>query len=91
MDRAQHQAGHCLDIHQHPEYFRTGLAYQSRDRMGHWRRSRRRFRGHLTGQAVMFLGEDEYNEQDDTLRRMKVVYTAVAVVLVVLLAASYFS
>jgi len=91
LDRAQHQAGYCLDTHQHSEYFRTGFAYQSRDRVGYWRRSRRRFRGHFTGQAVMFLGDDEIEIRKDDTRRLRVLYTAVGLAMLVLLAASYFS
>ena len=57
--------------------------------MGDWRRGRRRSRGYLAGQAVMFLGEEEADSEDDA-RRMKVLYTAVALAVVVLLTASYF-
>jgi hypothetical protein len=37
----------------------------------------------------MFLGEEEADSEDDA-RRMKVLYTAVALAVVVLLTASYF-
>jgi hypothetical protein len=39
----------------------------------------------------MFLGEDEIEIRKDDTRRLRVLYTAVGLAMLVLLAASYFS